>query len=91
MHLAIQEYQKAFVMRSVRRGKVHHSVAVLAEISLRSPRKLFIFIIKENIHRIKVFNKINYLILKKTSLVHQTGSDDVGRSVKLLYNALGVS
>ena len=44
------------------------SVAVLAEISLWSPRKLFIFIIKKIIYRIKVSKKINYLILKKTSL-----------------------
>ena len=36
------------------------SVAVLAEISLRSPRKLFIFIIKKIIYRIRVFKK--YLI-----------------------------
>ena len=42
------------------------SVAVLAEIPLRSPRKLFIFIIKKYIYRIKV-SKIN-LILKKKSL-----------------------
>ena len=33
------------------------SVAVLAEISLRSPRKLFIFTIKKNIQRIKVSKK----------------------------------
>ena len=33
------------------------SVAVLAEISLRSPRKLFIFIIKKIIYRIKVSKK----------------------------------
>ena len=36
------------------------SVAVLAEISLRSPRKLFIFIIKKYFYRVKVSkNKIN--------------------------------
>ena len=33
------------------------SVAVLAEIPLRSPRKLFIFIIKTYIYWIKVSNK----------------------------------
>ena len=33
------------------------SVAVLAEISLRSPRKLFIFIIKHIMYRIKVSKK----------------------------------
>ena len=33
------------------------SVAVLAEISLRSPRKSFIFIIKKYIYRIKVSKK----------------------------------
>ena len=32
-----------------------HSAAVLAEMLLRSPGKLFIFIIKEYIYRIKVF------------------------------------
>ena len=34
------------------------SVAVLAEILLRSPRKLFIFIIKKYISRVKVSKKI---------------------------------
>ena len=43
------------------------SVAVLAEISLRSPRKLFVFIIKKIIYRIKVSKNIINLILKKTS------------------------
>ena len=42
------------------------SVAVLAVIPLRSPRRLFIFIIKRYIYRIKVFEK--KIILKKTSL-----------------------
>ena len=37
-----------------RHGLLVHSVAVLAEIPLRSPRKLFIFIIKKIIYRIKV-------------------------------------
>ena len=49
------------------------SVAVLAEISLRSPRKLFIFIIKQYIFRIKVSKKQFNLILKEASLVPQTG------------------
>ena len=44
------------------------SEVFLAEISLRSPRKLFIFIIYKNIFRIKVSKKTFYLILKKTSL-----------------------
>ena len=37
--------------------KVRFSVAVLAEISLRSPRKLFLFIIKKIIFRIRVSQK----------------------------------
>ena len=45
------------------------SVAVLAEISLRSPRIFVIFIIKENIYGIKVSLKINWLLLKKASLI----------------------
>ena len=45
-----------------------NSVALLAEISLRSPRKLFILIIKQNMYRIKCIQKMNHLILKKTSL-----------------------
>ena len=49
---------------------VTHSVAVLDEISLRSPRKIFSFIITMYIYRIKV-SKNNNLILKKTSLVTQ--------------------
>ena len=48
---------------------VTDSVAVLAEISLRSPRKILIFHIKKSIFRIKVSNKKIILILKKTSLV----------------------
>ena len=39
-------------------GQVCTSDAVLAEISLRSPRKLLIFIIKKYIYRIKVPEKI---------------------------------
>ena len=45
------------------KSSVHHialtNVAVSAEIALRSPRKLFIFIIKKYIYRIKVSKKIN--------------------------------
>ena len=47
---------------------VHISVAVLAGLSLRSPRKLFFFFIKKYFYRIKVSKKIINLILKKTSL-----------------------
>ena len=43
-------------------------VAILAEISLRSPPKIFIFIIKECIFRIKVSKKLSNLILEKSSL-----------------------
>ena len=39
-------------------ARVIHSDAVLAEMSLRSPRKLFIFIIKKYISRIKVSKKM---------------------------------
>ena len=45
------------------------SVAVLAEIPLRSPRKLFIFIIKKFFFRIKVSKKNDNLILKKEALL----------------------
>ena len=44
------------------------SVAVLAEISLRSPRKLFIFTIKSHIFWIIVSKQTNILILKNSSL-----------------------
>ena len=44
-----------------------------AEIPLRSPRKLFISIIKKYIFRIKVSKKINNLILKKRTLVECGG------------------
>ena len=50
-------------------GWIQASVAVLAELSLRSPQKLCIFIIKKNIYRIKVSQNKNNLILKKTSLI----------------------
>ena len=49
-----------------------HSGVVLAEISLRSPRKLFIFSIYKNICRIKVSKNILNLILKQTSSLVQT-------------------
>ena len=42
------------------------SVAVLAEISIRSPRKLFIFNIKKYIFRIKVSRKKTLILKKKT-------------------------
>ena len=45
------------------------SVAVLAEIPLKSPQKLFIFIIKKNICWLKVSKNKIINILKKTSLV----------------------
>ena len=45
------------------------SVAVLAEILLSSPWKLFIFIIKKYVYRIKVSNKTDNWILKKASLL----------------------
>ena len=48
---------------------VQVSVAVLAEIPLRSPQKIFIFIIKKIICWVKVSKNKNNLILEKTSLV----------------------
>ena len=45
------------------------SVFVLAEILLRSPQKLFIFIIKKTYLLGQRIQKENDLILKKTSLV----------------------
>ena len=50
------------------------SVAVLAEIPLRSPRKICIFTIKKYIYRIEVSGKKNVLILKKTSLAPEQGA-----------------
>ena len=44
------------------------SVAVLAETPFRPPRKLFIFIVKKHIYRIKVSKKIVYLLLKTEAL-----------------------
>ena len=41
------------------------SASFLAELSVSSPRKLFIFIIYKNVFRIKSSKKIFYLILKK--------------------------
>ena len=51
-------------------NEIHHviSVAASAEISLWSPWKLFIFIIKKYIYRISVSQKNIFLILKRTSL-----------------------
>ena len=40
--------------------KVRAPVAVLAEISVRSPRKIIIFIIKKYVNRIKVNNKFDF-------------------------------
>ena len=54
--------------RTLRRSVswVQSSVAVLAEISLKSPRKLFIFVIKKHIYRIKI-SKINKLFNFETN------------------------
>ena len=52
--------------------QVVSSVAISAEISLRSPRKLYIFIINEKIYiraKDQSIQKIFNLILTKTSLV----------------------
>ena len=48
---------------------VRSSASFLAEVSVRSPRKLFIFIIYRNIFRIKLSKKTFHLILKKEALV----------------------
>ena len=45
-----------------------------AEISLRSPRKLFIFIIKKIMYRVKVSRNNNNSILKTTSLLFTVGA-----------------
>ena len=45
-----------------------NSASFLAEIPVRSPRKLFIFIICENVSWIKVSKKNDYLILKTEAL-----------------------
>ena len=52
-----QHMQDALVSNPIRVNRVGGSVAVLAEILLRSPRKLFIFIIKKYNYRIKVSKK----------------------------------
>ena len=64
-------FQKIFFCRYVgyqRSTGTHLSVAVLAEISFRSPPKLFIFSIKKCIYGIKVYKKIYYFILEKKLL-----------------------
>ena len=55
------------------------SVAVSAEILLRSPRKLCICIIKKCIYRIKVSKKNINGFLKKTSLEESTSRGKVQR------------
>ena len=55
---------------------VIRSVTVLAETSLRSPRKLFIFIIKKYIYRMKV-SKFNFMPFWKKTLVIQYAILDV--------------
>ena len=45
------------------------SASFLAEVSVRSPRKLFIFIILKNIFWIRVSKKKNNLILKKEAVM----------------------
>ena len=44
-------------VEAVLEGALTTSAAVLAEISLKSPRKIFVFIIKKFIYRIKVSKK----------------------------------
>ena len=56
-------------MHTRKHSHVDTSVAVLAEILFGSPRKMFIFIIRTNIYRIKVSKKRNILNLIKSSLV----------------------
>ena len=46
LHLASQEVMFLQILSSCLKVRLPHSVAVVAEILLRSPRKLFIFIIK---------------------------------------------
>ena len=48
--------------------EAHSSAALFVEVSLRSPQKLFLFVIKTYINRIKVSKKWNELILKKSPL-----------------------
>ena len=49
--------------------RVTASVAVVAKILLRSPRKLISFSIKKHIYRIKVYKQETKLVLEKVSLV----------------------
>ena len=53
--------KEALVMHTRKHSHVDTSVAVLAEISFGSPRKMFIFIIRTNINRIKGSKKRNKL------------------------------
>ena len=55
---------------------VSHSVAVLAEISLRSPRKSFIFIIKKYIFIGSKYPKIIKFIFEKNF----TAANQIGRA-----------
>ena len=48
---------------------IKSSASFSAELSVSSPRKLFIFIISKNIFWIKVSKKTFYLILKKEALI----------------------
>ena len=72
MHSTMLNWQQAICQHE----SSTDSVAVLAEISLRSPRKIFIFTIKKYIYRIKVSGEKIVLILKKTSL----GTESNGES-----------
>ena len=66
-----QAWQSAVQLGKSRAGysrRASASVAVLAETSLRSPRKIFIFIIKKKYLLDQSIQKINNVILKKTSL-----------------------
>ena len=54
---------------------VGDSASFLAELSVSSPRKIFIFIIKKYIFWIKVSKKIVYFILKKEALSHRRLGD----------------
>ena len=51
-----------------------YSASFLAEISVGSPQKLYIFIIYKNIFWIKVSKKYFYLILKKEALLGYTNT-----------------
>ena len=56
-HFALALQEVYLFMYPIYRGCVHLSVAVLAEISPRSPQKIFIFIINIYFYRIKVSKK----------------------------------